>query len=121
MLVDALAQFSPERDSLVIVYRCVIGDDAPAHLNRHERRDDGSDASACELQLPVDARLIARPIVIVEPPRYIRAEDSILDSEIFEFQRLENNICAHTLLPPDAKASEEVRLDRVMGLTAFPR
>ena len=47
---------------------------------------------ARELQFPVDARLVARTVVVIESPGDVRSENAILDGEILEFQWLEDRI-----------------------------
>src|SRR5262249_25001990 len=75
--VNGLADFSPERNALVAVDGRVVRDDAAAQLHRHERGDDGADAAPRELLFPVDARLIARAVVVVQTPGDVRPEHAI--------------------------------------------
>ena len=58
--VDGLADRTPEGHVPVVVDHRVVGHDAAAQLHGDERRDDRADAAACELRLPVDARLSCR-------------------------------------------------------------
>ena len=84
VLVDRRANRAPERDALVAVDRRVVRNDAPARMHRHERRDDRADAASGELQFPVDARLVAGAVVVVEAPGDVGAEHPVLDRQIPE-------------------------------------
>ena len=68
-LVDAPAQLAPERERLVGVDVRVAGDDVPAGVHRRVRRDDRADPAAREADVPVDAHLRARAVVVVEAAR----------------------------------------------------
>ena len=92
VLADLHTELVPERDPLVGVDRRVVRDDTTSNRHRHERRDDRPHASPGELHLPVDPSLRTGPVVVVEPARHVRAEDSVLDGEIAKRQRLENRI-----------------------------
>ena len=95
VLVDGVAERAPERDALVAIDRGVVGDDAAADRHRDERRDDRAHAAARELGLPVDARLVAGAVVVVEPARHVRAEDPVLHRQVAERERLEDRIDWH--------------------------
>ena len=90
VLVDRVAERPPEGDPRVAVDGGVVGDDAATDRHRDERRDDRADAAARELGLPVDARLVARTVVVVEPARHVRAEDTVLHRQVAERDRLED-------------------------------
>ena len=79
VFVHPLAELAPERDSLVPVDSRVIRHDAAAEVHRDEGRDDRADTAARELHLPVDARLVAGAVVIIETTRDVRTQDSIFD------------------------------------------
>ena len=87
VLVHGLAQRAPERNAIVAHDRRVIGQDAPARMHRHERRHDRADSAARELHFPVDARLRASAVVVVEASREVRSQNAILDRQIAEAQR----------------------------------
>ncbi len=89
LAMDLLDEPLPERDARVAIDRRVVGHDAAAHRHRHERRDDRADAAPGELDLPVDPRLVARPVVVVEPPGDVRAKHAVLDRQVPERQRRE--------------------------------
>ena len=83
VLVDALADLTPERDLVVVVDHRVVRQDAAAHVHRHERRDDRADAAARELLFPVDAGLVAGAVVVVEAAGDARSEDAVLSPPEF--------------------------------------
>ncbi len=85
--------------SRVVVDHRVVGHDAAAQVHRHERRDDGADAAPGELGLPVDARLVAGAVVVVEAARDVRPEDPVLDGQVPELQRLEDDVAGMPLIP----------------------
>ena len=89
VLVDALAELAPERDRPVVVDRRVVGDDEPALVDPAPGGDDRADATAGELELPVDAGPRPGSLVVVETPRDARAQDAVLDPEVPERERLE--------------------------------
>src|SRR5262245_41780383 len=66
MLVNRIAQGFPESNVVVTVNRGVIGNNTATNADRHKRTDDRADPSARKLDFPVNARLGARAIVIVE-------------------------------------------------------
>src|SRR5262249_39517735 len=82
VLVHPVGDLAPERDALVAIDGRVVRQDAPAKLDRHERSDDRAHAAARELQLPVDARLVARAVVVVEASGNAGPDDPILDGEV---------------------------------------
>ena len=92
VLVHGLAERAPEGDAIVMVDGGVVRDDAATRVHRHERGDDGADAAARELELPVDPHLRAGAVVVVESARDVRPEDPVLDGEIPEVQRLEDDV-----------------------------
>src|SRR5438105_1297438 len=96
VLVDGPADRSPERDVPIVIDHRVVRHDPPAQLYGYERRHDRPDASFGELRFPVDARLIARAVVVVEPSRHVRSEHTVLDGEIPELQWLEDRVKRHT-------------------------
>jgi hypothetical protein len=79
VFVDLLSKFAPERNLVVIVYEGVIGQDATAHRNGNVRRNNCPDSAARKFFFPVDARLSADAVVVIEAARNIRAKDSVLD------------------------------------------
>jgi hypothetical protein len=87
VFVHGFAQRTPERNAIVAHDRRVIGQDAPSRMHRDERRDDGAHSAAGELLFPVDARLRAGAIVVVEAARDVRSQNAILDRQIAEAQR----------------------------------
>ena len=87
VFVHRLAERPPERNAIVADDRGVVGQDASARMHRHERRDDRADAAARELHFPVDPRLRAGAVVVVEAAREVRAQDAVLDREIAEAER----------------------------------
>src|SRR5688572_18452513 len=82
--MHGLPHFTPERDPLVAVDHRVVGHDAPAQVDRHERRDNGADPSLRELDFPVEAGLVAGAVVVVETARDVRPEDAVLHGQILE-------------------------------------
>ena len=96
-LVHRLAHRPPERDALVFVDGGVVGNDPAANLHRDEGRNDGADATLRELRFPVDPRLIAGTVVVIEAARDVGTEDSILDREGSELQWFEDDV-GHTNL-----------------------
>src|SRR5262249_13198354 len=68
VFMHRLADRPPERNLVVVVDRCIARNDPSADAHWDKRRDDGSDSAARELHLPVQARLTARSVVVVEPP-----------------------------------------------------
>jgi hypothetical protein len=69
VLVHLLADGTPEGYLSVVVDGREVGDVAARDGDGDERRDDGADAAARKLLLPVDARLRARAVVVVKPAR----------------------------------------------------
>jgi hypothetical protein len=96
-LVHRLAHGTPERDALVLVDGGVVGNDAAANLHRHEGRNDGADTTLGELRFPVDPRLIAGAVVIIEAAGDVGTEDPIFDREGSELQWFEDDV-GHTNL-----------------------
>src|ERR1041385_6338748 len=90
VLVNGLAERLPEGNLVVRVNRRVVRDDSAAYADGHEGADDGAYAAARELDLPVDARLRAGAVVVVETARDVRAEDSVLDRQVSELERLKD-------------------------------
>ena len=95
VFVHRLAERAPERDAIVADDRGVVRQDAPARMHRHERRDDRAHAAARELDFPVDPRLRAGAVVVVEPARDVRAENAVLDREIAERERRKDLVVCH--------------------------
>ena len=99
VLVHLPDERAPEGDRLVAVDVRVVRDDQAARVHRSVRRDDRTDAAARELEIPVDVRLVAGAVVVVEPPGKARAKDAVLQLEVPEAERLEDDRrvgCAHT-------------------------
>ena len=92
VLVYRLANLAPERDPFIAIDGRVVGHDAPADLNRNERRDDGADAAAREFGFPIDACLVPRAVVIIETSRDIRSEDTVLDGQVLEPDWFEQDV-----------------------------
>ena len=71
VFVDFLAELTPELKVLLVVEAFVdagiVGQDAPPHSHRRERRDNRPHASTSELLLPVNSRFASRAIVVAEP------------------------------------------------------
>ena len=95
VLVDGLAEDRPDTDVVVVVDGLVILHDPSADAYGHEGADDRADPAARELDLPVDARLVAGAVIVVEAARHIRAEDPVLDRQVPELQRLEDCVESH--------------------------
>jgi hypothetical protein len=70
---------APERDALVAVDGRIVGRDAPAHVHRRKRGDDGADPAAGKARLPIDAPLPAGPVIVVETPGDVGPEYPVLD------------------------------------------
>ena len=87
LAVHLLDEAFPEGRAGVAIDRRVVGHDAAAHRDRHERRDDRTDPALGELDLPVDARLVARAVVVVEPSGDVRAKHAVLDRQAPELER----------------------------------
>ena len=109
VLVDAPTELAPEGDPVVRVEVRIAGDDVTPLVDRSVRGDDRADATACELQVPVDPDLGARPVVVVETARDARADNAVLDGQAPQVQGLEDHGCAHgrtvRLRPPMAAPS----------------
>ena len=84
VLVDGPPDRPPERNPRVVVDHRVVRDDAATQVHRHERRNDGAHAAFGELHFPVDARLVARAVVVVESAGDVRPEDAVLDRQVPE-------------------------------------
>ena len=95
VLVHRLADRAPERDVPIVVDHRVVRHDPPAQLHRHERRDDRADTAFRELHFPVDARLVAGSVVIVETPRDVRSKEAVLDGEVLELEGLKDRFECH--------------------------
>src|SRR5262245_34888882 len=87
VFVHGLAERAPKRNPVVADDRRVVAKDAASGMNQHERRHDGADSTTRELYFPVDARLRAGAIVVIEASGKIRSQDAILDRQIAEAQR----------------------------------
>jgi hypothetical protein len=108
LAVVAMHRFAdrpPERDAAVVVDHRVVRHDTAAQVHRHERGDDGADAALGELRLPVDARLVAGAVVVVEAARHVGAEDAVLDRQIPEVERFENRRICHIPTCPSASTA----------------
>jgi hypothetical protein len=82
MLVDAFADFPPERNIGVPVNGGVVGNDASLYRDGYEGGNNGSNAAAGKFQLPVDAGRVAGTVVIVESAGYVGTENSVLDAQV---------------------------------------
>src|SRR6266508_6250743 len=80
---------------IIADYATVHRDDASLHQHRHVRGNDRADAAGGEFAFPIDAGLSERTILVVEPARDVGAEDAVLDREVAEFERGEDDIFAH--------------------------
>ena len=119
VLVDSLSEFTPERDLVVGVQVCIAGDDVPAFMDRGVRRDDRPDSAPRELQVPVNPCLRARAVVVVEAAGDARTEDAVLDREVRNVERLEDDaLGAHRThpagLPAEPNAAEIPRWRRCL-------
>src|SRR5947209_2417266 len=85
----------PQRDKVVAVNRGVVGDDASLHQHRHVRGNDRADAAGGEFAFPIDAGLSERAVFVVESARDVGTEDAVLDRQVAEFERSEDDIFAH--------------------------
>jgi hypothetical protein len=94
VLVHPLAELAPERDALVALDGREAGDDLAALVHGRPGREDRADAAAGELQLPVDPRLRAGAVVVVEASGDVRPEDSVGDLEVAEAERPEDRLGA---------------------------
>src|SRR5215469_7431712 len=93
--VHGRAEPLPQWNKIIAVNRGVVGDDASLHQHRHVGRNDRPDATGGKLTFPIDAGLGERAILVVESTRNVRPEDPILDREIAEFERGEDDVFAH--------------------------
>src|SRR5204863_27614 len=91
-LVHGFADALPQRDEIVAVHRRVVRRDAAFEQHRHEGRDDRADTALGKLALPVDPRLGERAVLVVPAPRVAGAEDAVLDRQVAEFERREDDI-----------------------------
>src|SRR5262245_28858884 len=92
VLMHATAQLAPERDAFVAVDGRIVRKNSAAHVNGDKRRYDRAYATFGELKLPIDARLVAGAVVVVETPGDVGAEDAVLDGQVAETQRFPKNI-----------------------------
>ena len=99
VFMNAAAELTPKRNSVVALDERISGHDSSPKLHRNIRRDDRPDSALRELQLPVDARLISRAVVVVETARNVRPENAVLDGQIPELQRSEDGVLRHRGLP----------------------
>src|SRR5262249_5171400 len=93
--VHRRAEPLPQRNEIVAVNCGVVGDDASLHHHRHVGRNDRPDAAGGEFAFPIDAGLGERAVLVVEPARDVRPEDAVLDREIAEFERGEDDVFGH--------------------------
>src|ERR1700730_11144402 len=93
--VHRRAEPLPQRNEIITVNRGVVGDDASLHHHRHVGRNDRADAAGGEFAFPIDAGLGERAVLVVEPARDVRPEDAVLDRQIAEFERSEDDVFAH--------------------------
>ena len=84
VLAHAPPELPPERDPIVALDRGVAGDDQAAPVDAAPGRDDPPDTGPGEPKLPVDPRLRAGTVEVVEAAGDARAEDAIRDLEIAE-------------------------------------
>ena len=92
VLVHALAELAPERHAVVALDRRVAGTIRPARSTPHQAETIAPTPAAGEPQLPVDPRLRAGAVVVVEAARDARAEDPVLHLEVPEPERLEDRV-----------------------------
>ena len=92
VLVDAADELAVERDQLVAVDVRVVRHDQPARVDGRVRRDDRPDPALRELDVPVDPDLGPGTVVVVEPPGEARAEEPVLDRQVPELERLEDDV-----------------------------
>src|SRR5690606_11909514 len=92
VLVHPFAEFAPERNALVAIDGCVVGDDAPSDRHRHEARDNRPYAAAREFGLPVDPVLRPRSVVVVKWAGDVRPHDATLDGQIPELERFKKDV-----------------------------
>ena len=91
--VNALADLSPEGNFVVVIDHRVADQDASAHGDRSEGRYDAADAALGELLFPVEARMAAVSVVLVEHPGQVRPEQPVLDRQVPEPYRREDEGC----------------------------
>src|SRR4029078_6428533 len=91
VFLNLLADRAPERDLVVVVDHGVIRQDAAFEVDWNKRGDNRADAAPREFFSPVDAGLPARPVVVIESTRNAGPKQPVLDGEIPEFQRLEDD------------------------------
>jgi hypothetical protein len=95
VFVHGLAERAPERNAIVADDRGVVRQDASAGMHRHEGRDDRSHTPTGELDFPVDPRLRAGAVVVVEAARKVRAEYAVLDRQVAEAEWREDLLVRH--------------------------
>src|SRR5687768_13371975 len=98
VLVDRASNRPPERNSRIVVDHRVVRHDATADVHGYKRRDDRPDPAFGELHFPVDASLIARAVVVVEPPRDVRPENAVFDRQVPELKGREDDVSWHRQL-----------------------
>ena len=89
-VAHALSQLEVERHPLVRVEVRVVRHDRSAWVHRGVRGDDRPDSPAGELDVPVDPRLRAGAVVVVEAPGDARAEEPVFHLEVAKAKRLED-------------------------------
>jgi hypothetical protein len=99
VLMDRFTHLAPEGDVTIVIDHRVVGDDAAAEMDGDERRNDRADAAFGEFRFPVDARLTAGAVVVVEAARNVRADDAVLDGEIAELEWLKDRVETHAAPP----------------------
>ena len=104
--VHGRTQPLPQRNEIVAMDGGIAGDDASLHQHRHVGGDDRADAAGGEFALPVDAGLRERAVLVVELAGNVRPEDAVLDRQIAEPQRREDDVLGHglALVPSSASA-----------------
>jgi hypothetical protein len=100
LVVDLVDELAPERDRLVAVDVRVVRDDDPARVDGGVGGDDRPDAAARELQVPVDVDARAGAVVVVEPAGEAGAEDAVLDRQVPELKRREDDALVHAASVP---------------------
>ena len=95
VLVHLVDQLAPERDRLVAVDVRVVRHDDPARVDGCVGRDDRADPAARELEVPVDVDARAGSVVVVEAAGEARAQHAVLDRQVLELERREDDAVAH--------------------------
>ena len=87
LAMHLLDELLPERNARVAVDRRVVRHDAAAHRTGTNDEMTAPTPPLRELDLPVDPRLVARAVVVVEAAGDVRSKHAVLDRQVPELQR----------------------------------